>query len=174
MTTVIPSSVQTKSWRLKQSWYKNGKHNECEIYQINQINQIISYKMEKTHDRIDSESNVIVNIKNPYTYVDGFKYTENFDRKITVNNKTYYINLKFVCDMGGSQTRTLKEVYNFIKYQKLITNEDTYFINILDGDTSNKYIKMLQSLIKTKKNKKSIFIGDMYDFKEYYEENNMF
>ena len=35
---LIPSSFyQTKDWRKNRKWYKNGKSNECEKYQINLI-----------------------------------------------------------------------------------------------------------------------------------------
>lgn len=41
----IPSSsFQTKEWRKSQIWYQNGKHNECEIYQIILIEKIIKNK----------------------------------------------------------------------------------------------------------------------------------
>lgn len=33
---IIPSSkYQTKKWRINRIWYKNGKHNKCELYQKN-------------------------------------------------------------------------------------------------------------------------------------------
>jgi hypothetical protein len=34
---LISSKYQTKEWRLNQQWYINGKHNECEKYQIEYI-----------------------------------------------------------------------------------------------------------------------------------------
>ena len=38
---LIPSSFyQTKDWRKNRNWYKNGKSNECEKYQINLIERI--------------------------------------------------------------------------------------------------------------------------------------
>ena len=85
----------------------------------------------------------------------------------------YYFNLKFVCDTGGMQTRTLREVYHFIKYQinYLIKTEckNIYFINILDGDTSfhnySKYDNNIQ---------KFIFIGSMCDFQKFYNHSIKF
>ena len=84
---------------------------------------------------------------------DGYEWSENFDGLLLINNKKYYFNLKFVCGNGGSQTRTLREVNHFIKYQLeyLIKynniNNNIYFINILDGDASynnmNKFIFLL-------------------------------
>lgn len=167
---IIPSFRQTKSWRLTQPWYINGKHNECENQQISQLQTIIPYKLEKTNDRFDTNTYNIMEVKNPYKCIDGFKYTENFDRKLTINGKTYYFNLKFVCGAGGSQTRTLRETYNFIRCQIMLNKSGVYFINILDGDACNKYIDIMKLLLKTKKNKKLIFIGDMYDFNNYFQE----
>ena len=36
----ISSYYQTKNWRKNRDWYKNGKSNECEKYQILLINKI--------------------------------------------------------------------------------------------------------------------------------------
>jgi non-homologous end joining protein Ku len=108
---LIPSSYyQTKEWRKNKDWYKNGKSNECEKYQIDLIGKIMRRKIKdfllmKTDDRINIESNEIINKKNPMINNDGYEWTENFDGKIIKNNNIYYFNLKFVCDNGGAQTR---------------------------------------------------------------------
>jgi hypothetical protein len=171
---LIPSSYyQTKIWRKKRNWYKNGKYNECEKYQINLIEKIIKTKLLKTHDRINMETNEIISNKNPMKNDDGYEWSENFDGKIIKTN-TYYYNLKFVCDNGGAQTRTLREVYYFIKHQldylKInIEKNDTaiYFINILDGDTSYNNIEKFKFLITKEQYKnvsKYVFIGSLYEF----------
>ena len=171
---LIPSSYyQTKTWRKNRKWYKDGKSNECEKYQISLIEEIIGLKLKKTDDRINMETNEIINIKKPMTNNDGYEWSENFDGKISLNNNTYYFNLKVVCDSGGAQTRTLREVYHFIKYQieyliKFNTN-NIYFINILDGDTSYKNMdkfKYLTNKQKYKDIKKYIFIGSIHDFQK--------
>ncbi len=169
---LIPSSYyQTKNWRTNRNWYNNGKQNECEKYQIELIEKIIKTKLLKTDDRINIETINITTNKNPMKNKDGYEYTENFDGKIIKNNINYYFNLKFVCDNGGAQTRTLREVYHFIKYQLefLLKNKlnNIYFINILDGDTS--YNSMNKYLYLTNKEKyknviKYVFIGSLYDF----------
>lgn len=172
----IPSSsFQTKEWRKSQIWYQNGKHNECEIYQIILIEKIIKQKLLKTNERINIEKNKIINKKNPFKKENGFDYTENFDGKITYKDDIIYFNLKFIGDKGGSQTRTLKEVYFFIKCQLeyLLYNEtdDIYFINILDGDTCFNSMDKFNYLLNKKeyKNiKKYIYIGDTYDFQNYW------
>ena len=173
---LIPSSYyQTKIWRKNRKWYNNGKSNECEKYQINNIEKIINNKLSKTNDRINIEKLLIINNNRPLVENDGFEWTENFDGKLLKNNNIYYFNLKFICDSGGSQTRSLREVYYFIKYQMevLLNNisyNNIYFINILDGDTCynniNKfyYLKNKDKYINVNK---YIFIGDTKDFLKY-------
>jgi hypothetical protein len=171
---LIPSSsYQTKDWRKNRQWYKNGKSNECEKYQINLIEKIISNKLMKTNDRINLETNEIINNKNPMIKDDGYEWSENFDGLIIKNNNKYYFNLKFVCDSGGAQTRTLREVYHFIRYQMeyltLFNTNNIYFINILDGDTSYNNMNKFKFLINKEKYKqiiKYVFIGSLYDFQK--------
>jgi hypothetical protein len=169
---LIPQSIyQTKQWR--KEWYKNGKSNECEKYQIDLIEKIIKCKISKTNDRINMESNNIINKKYPMKDNDGYEWSENFDGKIKKNKNIYYFNLKFVCDKGGAQTRTLREVYHFIKYQveHLIkfNSDNIYFINILDGNTSYDNIDKFKYLINKEKYKnftQNIFIGSLHDFQK--------
>jgi hypothetical protein len=169
---LIPQSYyQTKEWRKNRKWYTNGKRNECEKYQISLIERIISFKLSKTHDRINFENNEITNIKNPMINPNGYEWSENFDGLLNINNNKYYFNLKFVCDSGGAQTRTLREVYHFIRYQleyliKFNTN-NIYFINILDGNTSYDNIDKFIFLINKENYKeiiKYVFIGSLYEF----------
>ena len=169
---LIPSAYyQTKLWRQNQIWYKNGKSNECEKYQINLIEQIIKSKLEKTNDRINIETFQIINKKHPNVDNDGYEFSENFDGKIIKNDNIYYFNLKFVCDNGGAQTRSLREVYHFIKYQlEYLLNfniTNTYFFNILDGDTSYNNMDKFNYLINKEKYLsivKYVFVGSLSNF----------
>ena len=171
---LIPSSYyQTKDWRKNRNWYKNGKSNECEKYQIYLIEKLIKLKLNKTNDRINMETNEIISNSNPMKKKDGFEWTENFDGKINKNNMVFYFNLKFVCDSGGAQTRTNREVYHFIKYQLeyllKFNTIDIYFINILDGDNcynSMEKFKFLLNKEKYNKINKYVFIGSLYEFQK--------
>lgn len=170
---IISSCDQTKEWRKNQIWYQDGRRNECEIYQIKLIQKIIKNNLNKTNDRINMETKKIINIRKPYMKKYGYEYTENFDGKIIMNKNTFYFNLKFICGEGGAQTRTLKDVYNFIKYQLkyLVKSNDNnkYFINILDGNESHSNIDKFNYLINKEKYSdkiKYVFIGDMYNFKK--------
>ena len=106
---LIPSSYyQTKQWRKNQLWYKTGKSNECEIYQKNIIKKIYNIDIKSTNERIDCEQYLIHLVKNIFKSKNAFIYTEDFDGKYEFNGNIYYFNLKFVCDKGGSQTRTMR------------------------------------------------------------------
>jgi hypothetical protein len=109
----------------------------------------------------------------------GYEWSENFDGKLIKNNNIYYFNLKFVCDSGGAQTRSLREVYHFIKYQITylikFNKINIYFINILDGDTSYINMNKFKYLINKDEYKniaKYIFIGSLYDFQKNIITNN--
>ena len=193
---LIPASYyQTKNWRKNQKWYKNGKSNECEIYQRKLIEKITDSKCAKTKFRLHIENNELIEKANPLASEDGFDYTEDFDGLQERNNTKYFYNLKFVCDRGGAQTRTLREVYHFIKAQleyllkyydtndkvssdtksetkKESDDKELYFVNILDGDESYKNSDKFKYLIKKSKYasvKDKIFIGDMKEFQEWFK-----
>lgn len=172
----ISSKYQSKTWRKSQHWYDGGKRCECEKYQLKQYNCMTGVNFVKSGGtRINLETLEMKKIRHPLKLNNGFEWTEDFDGYYEIKNNTeFYINLKFVCDNGGAQTRSLREVYHFIKAQigYLIKNENEnnqniYFINILDGDTSFKHNEKFKYLFKKNKNlilKSNIFVGDMYSF----------
>ncbi len=172
MNEITPSSEQDKYWRRESSWYRDGKHNECEIYQRNLIEQITSHTCVKTNIRINLRDKQLYDKKYPMKDVDGFDYTEDFDGNI--QNK-YYINLKMICDAGGAQTRTLREVYHFVESQldHLVRygGETKYFVNILDGDTSHNSMPKFNHLLNRPEYaaiKKYVFVGDMLSFSSWW------
>ena len=171
---VVPSKLQTKTWRKNSDWYRNGHYNECELYQVRILNKIVNNNTTKTNERINIETYDIESVRSPLTTIDGFEWTENFDRFLVNNNNNYYFNIKFICDSGGSQTRALREVYHFISYQiKHIIKykkNNTYFINILDGDCSHKYNDKFKFLInKNKDISKYFYVGDSYNFRNWWK-----
>lgn len=176
----IPKSNEhTKKWRQNEKWYINGKKNECEIYQLNNIENITKKKCEKTFFRLNIYTYEFIQKKQPYKEINGFEWTEDFDGFFENNIKKYYFNLKFICDEGGAQRRTLCLVYHFIyvqlNYLKKNNKTDIYFINILDGDFSFKNLdKMKYILTKKEFNDvfKYIFIGDTYTFQNWWIKNN--
>ena len=170
--TITKSIHQTKLWRQSQEWYKNGKSNECELFQRNIVENITNLKCLKSNSRLNTHTLVFMDKKFPMKNADGFDWTEDFDGFQEVGNLKLYMNFKMICDRGGSQTRTLREVYHFIKTQAdyLVGNaeiKDIYFINILDGDESFRNMnKFTYLLSKEKYNfiKDHIFIGNMEEF----------
>ena len=196
---ITKSVDQKKNWRKIQKWYTNGKHNECEIYQKGLIKDITGYTLEKTNHRLNTTTGEMKCLKNPMCFIDGYEWTEDFDGIICKDSNVYYFNLKFICDRGGSQTRSLREVYHFIRYQlnyltknkyPTITipvesgknesndtkrdNSNVIFVNILDGDTSHSAMPKYKFLLGKKQYtdiQENIFVGDMYTFVKYWKEH---
>jgi hypothetical protein len=169
---ITKSKNQTKVWRQSQTWYKNGKSNECELFQRNIVENITNLKCSKSNIRLNTDTLAFEDKKYPMKDIDGFDWTEDFDGYQEINNLKLYMNLKMICDKGGSQTRTLREVYHFVKTQLeylLLHPEikDTYFMNILDGDESFRNMDKFKYLLSKEKYalvKDYIFVGNMEEF----------
>ena len=175
----IPSSeFQTKQWRQQQPWYKGGKHNECELYQIPLIEEITQKKLAKTNIRLHANNYVMKENTRPMKNQDGLEWSENFDAYLDYRNKDFYFNLKIICDNGGAQTRSIRETYHFMKYQmehiktyKSDFPKEKYFINILDGNACNRSMKNFLYLMNKpeyKFQKPYVFVGDMKQFQHYW------
>lgn len=179
------SKEQTKDWRNNQQWYKNGKSNECEKYQMQLIANIFNIEnIAKTNLRFNISNNTLENVNRPLLLSNGLDYTEDLDGVIYKDNKTYYLNFKMICDAGGAQNRSVRELNHFIKCQfdYLINypNDNIYFINIIEGDTGYKYtygnkknnvasILNLYDNSKYEDIKHNIYIGDIYHFNNWYQ-----
>lgn len=100
----IPASEQTKRWRQSQQWYKNGKHNECEKYQVKTLKEYtgIDVPNTKTGIRLNIITHELSTGKNISRDEDSFDWTEDFDGLSESEIEIMYINLKFVCDNGGA------------------------------------------------------------------------
>lgn len=168
----ISANQQTAEWRKLASWYKNGKSNECELYQKRQLEEM-GLKIAKTNLRLCNGS--LVECKQPMKFSNGYEYSENFDG--CFNDKVLF-NLKMVCGCGGAQTRTLREVYHFIKQQVEFLNNtrDNYkFINILDGNESYNNMDKFDYILEKNRLKCStrIFVGDMVKFHTWWFRNTI-
>lgn len=175
MTIIVSSDQQTKKWRMEQCWYRGGKHNECENFQIQCVQFITRIKWTQLKNmRLNMLTLELTYKKHPMKDDDGFEWTEDFDGLFEYQSCKFYINLKFVCGDGGAQTRTLREVYHFIatqlKYLTTYKDNNIYFINILDGDTSHKNMKKFKHLIKCHSHcVDKFFIGDMSEFEIFWK-----
>lgn len=173
---VYPAEKQTKDWRMKQDWYHGGKSNECELHQRRLIEKITDYECAKTCKRLNLYSLEFAEILYPLKNDDGFEWTENFDGLQQFEDQLLYYNFKMVCDSGGAQTRSLREVYHFIhaqlEYLKHALFSNVYFINILDGDECYKHIGKFIHLKQKNKYKnvcENIFVGDTTEFIMWWE-----
>ena len=182
MNPIISSKEQTKEWRKNQTWYKDGKHNECEKYQQHNIEQYLHTSLSKTHLRLNTRTGELKKHKQPNKQSDGFDWTEDFDFQCVLKNKHLLFNCKMVCDSGGAQNRTLREVYTFIdtQYKYLLKNQhqnSIYFINILEGDAcyndKDKFTSYLSELTDHVKLKNRVFIGDFMEFVAFYNQEKI-
>lgn len=175
---ITHSKYHTKDWRKRQRWYKNGKKNECEIYQKDLVKKITNNDINLCDKRFNITDYSFVSLKYPNKNIDGYEYTEDIDIYQKIGDKEFYYNLKMVCNKGGQQTRTLREVYQYImcqlEYLLKIDDPNIYFINILDGDEAYKNrtkFYFLKKKEKYKDIKKQIFIGSMYQFRKWFNKN---
>ena len=85
------SKNQSKIWRKQQKWYKNGKSNECEIYQRKQLSTILNLDdIPKTKLRLHISTNKKMTIKldseNNYT-IGGEIYNLPQNKNIKIERK---------------------------------------------------------------------------------------
>jgi hypothetical protein len=150
-----------------------------ENFQREKIEEGTGIKCKKTKTRINLRTNEIKDIPMPNRNKDGFDYSENFDGIQIYQENKFYINLKNVVGKGGSQTRTLREVYWFIQGQlnvllRLNEGEHIFFANVLDGDSANscmKHFQYLTDLEEYKDVKEKIFIGNLTEYIKWFHKN---
>lgn len=167
---ITKSKDQTKKWRNHQVWYTNGKHRECEKYQLDILKTLIDGPLHETRFmRLNINTGKLVQLRMPMTRPDGYDYTEDFDASFSYKRILYLINLKFVCSKGGAQTRSLREVYHFIRAQVKAVDQypNIVFVNILDGDEAYRNIGKFRHIESSPK----IFVGDLTEFTEWWKVN---
>lgn len=146
-----------------------------EKYQRKKIEEITKHECLKSNTRLNLRKYQLINITYPNIKENGFDFSENFDGIQKIYDKLIYINLKCIVGKGGSQTRSLREVYwfiegqlNFLLERNLInTQNNIYFANILDGDESYRTNSKFDYLVNIKKFesiKNKIYIGDLQNY----------
>lgn len=175
MESVIEGRVITKELRhemFQQVAGGAGSH-KPEIYQRTKIVEVTGIPCPKTKMRINLRTNQMKVLAKPNTSEDGFDYSEDFDGIQTINGKLIYLNLKCIVGAGGTQTRSLREVYWFINGQINCLNpdENIYFANILDGDEAHSAMDKFQYLMKDldKELKNRIYIGDLKGYFSWFQ-----
>jgi hypothetical protein len=127
----------------------------------------------KTNMRINLRTYTLHEIAHPNINIDGFDYSEDFDGIQTIHDKKFYINFKCIVGKGGAQTRSLREVYAFVKGQLhvLQTEQDVYFVNILDGDEAHHSMSKftyLLSLPEFESVKNKVYVGDLKGYFDWF------
>jgi hypothetical protein len=146
-----------------------------EKYQRKKIEEGMGIKCDKTNMRINIRTSKLVEISRPNINDDGFDYTENFDGIQKIDDKTLYYNFKCVVGKGGSQTRSLREVYWFMYGQMNVLKdlEKIYFINILDGDEAsnvmNKFKYLINELNLSESQLNQIYVGDLKNYFDWID-----
>ena len=148
-----------------------------EDFQRGMIVQGTGTPCPKTNMRIHLRNNSLVVRSHPNIHEDGYEYSEDFDGMQIFGEKTFYLNLKCIVGKGGSQTRSLREVYWHIQgqlhYLQAATQGSIYFANILDGDEAhangNKFNYLL-SLPEFQGLRQKIYVGDLRGYFTWIQE----
>ena len=169
---VIPGFEITKQKRqlmLGVVSVSGGQSMKAENYQRNVIEAGTGFQCPKSdHMRINTETYEIAKNVRPYSGPNAsYDWTEDFDGLQTFGNKCHiYYNFKSIVEAGGSQTRSLKCVYDFVKAQRDVihksrnVDKNTFFVNILDGEICAKNMHMFRRF----DNEDQIYVGDLYGY----------
>lgn len=181
-TDLVDGSLITKIKRneLFGSCDKGAGTSNPENYQRQTISTLTKIPCLKTNIRINLRNNTLKEICYPNKHSDGFDYSENFDGIQTISTKSIYINLKCVVGSGGSQTRSLREVYWFIEGQlnvllnqsRSIAPNTIYFANILDGDQASSVFDKFNYLLDLptySSIKEYIYVGDLKNYFNWFD-----
>jgi len=168
---VIPGIEITNHKRLEMLGVETvSKKNsmEPENFQRKAVEDGTGFECPKSgHMRINSETGEIAKNAQPYSGPNAnYDWTEDFDGLQTFGGKCHvFYNFKSIVEGGGSQTRSLRCVYDFVKAQQNVRNVDknTFFVNILDGEVCAKNLHMFKRF----ENDDHIYVGDLYDYFEW-------
>lgn len=149
-----------------------------ENFQREMIKKGTNLSCDKTNVRINLRNFSLENISRPNVKRNGFDYSEDFDGFQKIHSYKIYLNLKCIVGKGGSQTRSLREVYWFIEGQLNVLKkneniENIYFANILDGDEAfscKDKFEYLKSLSIYSEIKDKIYIGDLKNYFKWFEQ----
>lgn len=140
-----------------------------EKYQRRQVERLVGAPCTKPAARIHAGRGRLVLGPVSLQGADGFEYTEDFDGVQRLGAGPVYINFKCVCGQGGSQSRTLGLVYQFVKAQleALRADPGVRFANVLDGDAAAKRYHQFAYLLERPQHatvKNRLFVGSLRDY----------
>ena len=144
-----------------------------EAYQRAKVAEGTGHPCSKTRMRINWREKKLVAVAQPNRLDNGYDLTEDFDglQELDAAGARVYINFKCIADAGGSQTRSLREVYHYVEAQLevLLTSGEAngpriLFANILDGDAAAKALRhfaYLLSLPAYSSVRNYVYVGDL-------------
>ena len=139
-----------------------------EIFQRKMIEEYSGYPCAKTNMRINLMTYTLTEISRPNTKEDGFNFSEDFDGCQNIQDKKIYVNMKCISGTGGNQTRSLREVYWFVRGQleviKNSSESNVYFANILDGDEAHNCMSKFQYILHQYADTKRVYVGDLRSY----------
>lgn len=170
---IIPGNKMTKEWRTRTIAGGNAMGgavaSKAEVWQRMCLEKITGQKCKKTNLRLNLTSFQLKKVSRPSNEPDEFEWTEDFDGEFYIGNTRYLVNFKMIVGTGGSQTRSMREVYHFIKCQEAYLKssgvKNTKFLNILDGDSVSAKMTVMTKA-RTGLFSKSIFVGDTHEIKK--------
>jgi len=146
-----------------------------EKYQRSKLELITRHPCPKTNTRLNRVTRELVHdCPFPNRLPNGFDISEDFDGVQTRYGQTTYINFKCVVGRGGSQTRTLREVYLFVETQlevSLTLPDTILFANILDGDEADRVLPKFEYLLSKDKYsdvRDRVYVGDLRGYLKIY------
>lgn len=173
---IVPGSEMTKEWR--RSVIAGGENmggaisSKVEKWQRLCMEKITGEKCKKTNLRLNLATSELKKVSRPSYEPDEFEWTEDFDGEFHVDGTRYLVNFKMIVGTGGAQTRSMREVYHFVKCQeahlKSTSHRNTKFLNILDGDSVGAKMEVMRKA-RTDAYSDRIFIGDTYLFKKTWK-----
>ncbi len=154
---------------------------EPEQFQRRKIAEGTGHPCPKTNTRIHLRQHYLREVPFPNKKPDGFDYSEDFDGIQVVGPTRVFVNLKCIVGKGGSQTRSLREVYWFVEGQLHVLQSldptersSTFFANILDGDEAHAVLEKFRYLLAlpTFADVRShVYVGDLKGYFSWFQEH---
>ena len=176
---IMSSEFQTKTWvhnniSTIQKDSKREKWQRNKTEKITNKDCIYNRGLRINEETLIMEKRICYMTRDGECIPDGLEWTEDFDGEQSYGSTRWLYNFKFTTEGGGSQTHKDRCLNSFIRaqlnYIKSNNKQDTYFINILDGD--HNYHKMpCYTHLKNKYStniSKYVFIGDTKQFQDWF------
>jgi len=153
--------------KLRSEIISNGRgKSEDEKFQKDYLEKHLGVQIKKKKDiRVNIDSGEIKIVKSSMQELDPSVWSEDFDGVFTKNGKECVVSFKMIPENGGSQNRSIKEVYWHIKACIKSVSLDNKikvdkFLFILDGELLSKHWQRMNDLIPQEL-KEKFYIGPL-------------